>query len=148
MRNTEFASVNIPVLDEQHKEIFELINALNKQFLKNEGWLGTYTVIERFQDLVALHFGVEENLMQIHRCPDLPMHIREHREFSVLLQELLSSSLKKPVSSIAVAFIYDWWINHIEDFDKRYANWFASQPAVAISSGQTGSFGCQDGAGI
>lgn len=148
MNRKPFASLDIPVLDQQHEEVFDVIDRLYKGIAANEGWLSTYATLERFQDLVAVHFGIEENLMQLHGSLDLQTHIREHREFSVLLLEMLSQSLKKPISTIAVAFIQDWWIKHIAELDTRYAGWFASHSSLEMGWSTTAPPAFQDGAGI
>ena len=58
-------SVDIPRLDEQHKDIFEKINLLFDAYKHNKGKTEVVKAIIFLEDYTLKHFMLEENLQKI-----------------------------------------------------------------------------------
>jgi hemerythrin len=118
-------SVGIPLIDDQHKELVRLTNALYKGCLAGEESARAYfmATVKGTVDYVKYHFGVEEKLLQNVDYPELAEHKREHEAFvKHILDEVQSFTAgKKFVPNVFVRYLRDWILSHIAVADKRYA---------------------------
>ena len=118
-------SVGIPLIDDQHKELVRLTNALYKGCLAGEESARSWfmATVKGTVDYVKYHFGVEEQLLQNVDYPELAEHKREHEAFvKHILDEVQSFTAgKKFVPNVFVRYLRDWILSHIVVADKRYA---------------------------
>ena len=80
-------SVQIPIIDEQHKKLFTLINQLHDAMSKGKGNDVMGRVISELVSYTKTHFGMEEKLMQSKNYPDLKAHQAQHRKFVEKVEE-------------------------------------------------------------
>lgn len=73
-------SVNIEVIDNQHKQIIQYINDLNVAFSYNEMYL-IKEVLDNLIDYTKSHFSFEENLMKEAGYNMLEDHKKAHKAF-------------------------------------------------------------------
>ena len=71
-------SVNVKVLDEQHRQLFEIINLLNKIIYNEQDASQLAEVFARLREYVTVHFATEEQLMLQHGYPDYEEQKAEH----------------------------------------------------------------------
>ena len=124
---SEAYSVNSPLLDGQHKKIFNLINTLqNNLGCENcDEELGK--TLDALIDYARVHFAEEEKYLAQFNYPGLPDHQDQHDFFVRKVFELQSEyrdgrlDLAQPV----LAFLQDWLTNHILGSDKCYAAYIA-----------------------
>ena len=113
-------SVNVEKIDNQHKQMLELVNNLHSSV---EACVEKQDLEQMLVDLVdftRLHFLTEEKLMKEHGYSGLASHYKEHR---VLLQHL--DNLVKAVANGKHPTFYsdydvssDWAVDHIFECDK------------------------------
>ena len=114
---TEGFSVGVPLMDEQHKRLIDLINAT--QFPCDERAL-TVGIAKMF-DYAAVHFQAEEALLRSRQYPGLAVHIGEHQQFREKAQDLASRNLRDPhISAQLNAFLCRWLSDHILETDMKY----------------------------
>jgi methyl-accepting chemotaxis protein len=116
-------SVNIGVIDMQHKRLVEMINKLYHAMKTGKG---DQIMGPLFVDLIEYtgkHFATEERFMKDKTYPDYESHKAEHEKFVARVLELKAKLEKgeKVFSSEVFNFLKGWLINHIQGTDKEYA---------------------------
>lgn len=106
--------------DEEHKQIFNLVNELHA----NVG--GDRAAVEQKLDsligVVAKHFQTEEELMKNHGFPGFDPHKAEHDALvskCVELQEKFKAG-EADITAETTGFLKDWLYQHIPTTDKSY----------------------------
>ncbi|WP_052464895.1 bacteriohemerythrin [Geoalkalibacter subterraneus] len=116
-------SVNIGVIDMQHKRLVEMINKLYHAMKTGKG---DQVMGPLFVDLIEYtgkHFATEERFMKDKTYPDYESHKAEHEKLVARVLELKAKLEKgeKVFSSEVFNFLKGWLINHIQGTDKKYA---------------------------
>ncbi len=116
-------SLDHPLIDEQHKNLFDIVNILIKNVDANQELIKK-TLVD-LKTYCELHFSEEEAILGERNYPRLEDHKFEHRFFI----RRISSFCKKVVdeneelSEKMLEFLVDWVKHHIieEDLDyKKY----------------------------
>ena len=112
-------STGVPVLDEQHKAIFQWLAELESASAEQRTLFGVY-VITRLKHYMREHFAAEEALMKEAGFPGLEEHLAQHAEFRAKLEELQLKSISEDISTDTVRFLNHWLTNHIAKSDMAY----------------------------
>ena len=123
-------SVGIDSIDEQHKKLVNMINALNDamQTGSSNDLLGKI-----FSGLAAYtqkHFAYEENMFAEYGYTDSEEHKRQHNELIAQVVELKEKFMENPQGTISadlMQFLKRWLTNHIMRTDKDYAEFSISK---------------------
>ena len=75
---TEKFTSGLQEIDQQHKKIVDLINALNDIKNEEEQNINLYEIIIELISYTKTHLSYEENLLKQHECPELASHKLEH----------------------------------------------------------------------
>ena len=126
-------SVGIPEIDAQHQTLAGCIALLETAVTTQQRWSAVHSALVRLADFVRIHFAVEESLLRIHRYPEFERHVREHLEFADQVRQLQERSLRVDVSEEMVAFIQNWWHEHIMTSDKHYAAYLPTAGVVTVA---------------
>lgn len=120
---TEAYSVNIAVLDQQHKQLIETVNQLDQALRKGEGKAALDPVLDKLVEYALVHFAAEESLMQEHDFPGFFTHRTQHEEFRKKLAEYLEShKAGKPGTPVSLLFfMQEWMKDHLIKTDKLYS---------------------------
>lgn len=115
-------SVGVPLLDQQHQGLIELINLLSEEKVK-AGLMGQ--VFEELEAYTKDHFSAEEKMLKASDYRALKAHKKEHREFEQWLsavRQTYSVGVASPtiLAETVNAFLRDWLINHILSSDMAY----------------------------
>jgi hemerythrin len=120
-------SVGIPLIDDQHKRLIELTNALYNDCLEGQktaetGFMGT---VQKTVDYVKYHFMAEEKLLENAKYPELAFHKKQHEAFVLKILEDVNDfqNGKKFVPNAFVRYLKDWILSHIAVMDKKYAEY-------------------------
>jgi hemerythrin len=114
--------IGISIIDEQHRGLVSIINSF--YFHKDD------EVLERFlaptaDTLMAsyrIHFLTEEDMMAQAEYPDLENHRKEHSDTVAVLEQLRHECSKAKDPLRFIQFMKDYWFNHVNDVDRRYAD--------------------------
>lgn len=118
-------SVGIDALDEQHKEIINLINILRRGIDEHEEKKALNYATQKLLEYTLFHFSSEETLFKEFDYPETASHKVEH---SFFIQKV--SDFKKKFDSgesIEVGlegFLTGWLSHHIMEVDHKYAKFF------------------------
>jgi hemerythrin-like metal-binding protein len=119
----EKVSVNVRVLDEQHKRFFEILGNLydskgrvnDPQFLSARVWeLSMYAVV---------HFDTEELMMSEYSFSEYEEHRKEHEAFKEKVA-IFRKDLEMGQTSLTlemITFLTGWLEHHILNVDQQYS---------------------------
>jgi hemerythrin len=120
-------SVNIQLIDDQHKELINLTNSLYKGCLSGDETARSYFMetIRGTVDYVKYHFSAEEKMLENLKYPDFAQHKREHESFIKQILEDVErfQEGRKFVPNVFVRFLKDWILTHIAVQDKKYSKY-------------------------
>lgn len=116
-------SVNIPTIDDQHKELVSILNRLFVAVSKREGAKVIAEILDCLMIYTETHFSLEERLMEEANYQDFEHHKQEHKK---LIEELDRLSKKfligdKPIYFELLAFLRTWLKAHILGCDAKYS---------------------------
>jgi hemerythrin len=116
-------SMNIESIDDQHKEIFVIINNYINSILKGNGKVKTKYILDELIQACRDHFKHEEKIMHQNEYPGLYSHKHTHKNFISELYEIRNKIENDPfpVSISTGDFIRKWTVNHILASDKAYS---------------------------
>ena len=135
---TEELSVGVEALDEDHRQLFAMVNGL---FDAIGGGTGGELLTALFDALAAYtrdHFAREEALMAARHYPGLPAHRAEHLQLAERVQELRRSFLAgsvEPVSQELLVLFKTWLTSHIRVTDFGYKAYVMDRPGAAELAG-------------
>ncbi|SPE29474.1 Hemerythrin-like metal-binding protein [Acidobacteriia bacterium SbA2] len=115
-------SVNIGILDTQHKTLVAMVNDLHQAMTEGSGKDKLRGILSNLVKYTQAHFATEERLMQSHGYPDFLAHKSQHEDLTNTVLDLQSRFLSNQVGlSIEVMeFLKDWLVKHILGSDKKY----------------------------
>jgi hemerythrin len=115
-------NVNSHEIDQQHKQLLELINELYEAMRSGQSSSIIGKIFTGMAQYAETHFATEEKLMIQYRFPGYAEHKIEHEAFIAKASDLFNGYPKTPTSiTIETAnFLYDWLQNHLLGTDKLY----------------------------
>lgn len=114
----------ISSIDEQHQELFETINKLEKCKISESIF---YKVLSDLNRYISVHFVTEEDYMKHTGYPNYKQHKECHEKFSTdfkkLLKENSSNSSIMESRIELIDFVENWLRNHYENEDVEMATY-------------------------
>ena len=122
-------SVNVALIDQQHKKLIDLLNQMYDALKAQRGKEALKTVLTDLVNYTDGHFQTEERLMQTHRYPGYESHKLEHQMLVKKVKDFQKEFVAggSSVSIEVMSFLRDWLNGHILGTDKQYASHFASK---------------------
>jgi hemerythrin len=116
-------SVDIQVIDEQHKRLFEMIEKFYDALRQKQREDAMAEILKGLADYSIYHFHSEETVMEQHHYPGYQQHKAEHARFIDTVGEFRNRFEKGHLLiPIEVAdFLKTWLSRHILVVDKHYA---------------------------
>lgn len=118
-------------IDEQHQELFETINKLEKCKTSESMF---YKVLSDLNRYISVHFVTEEDYMKHTGYPKFKEHKECHEKFSTDFKKLLKENSSN--SSIMnsrielIEFVENWLRNHYENEDVEMAAYLNKQSST------------------
>ncbi len=115
-------SVNVAEIDEQHKKLFDLVNAMYDAMHAGKGSDVIGTVVDEFVNFTDYHFKAEERLLLQHGYPDFDSHKEMHDTLVRKAQSLKEAfdSGHSPTTIEVMLLMANWLNFHILDEDQKY----------------------------
>ena len=120
---TEEMTVNVEVLDEDHKKLFVMINELQDAIAAGHDKKVLREILSRLMEYTKAHLAREEHMLATAEYPGLAAHQHEHermRRRAQNLRERFEKGSTKMASLELKSFLQNWWILHIQGSDKKY----------------------------
>lgn len=116
-------SVNIKLIDEQHKQLFRIINDLHSAWKENRPSEAIGNIFSGLVEYTDKHFKQEEELFDRYGYPETPSHMEAHRALvgkAVEIKDKFAKGQLK-VDAEVMNFLKNWLNNHILRVDKKYS---------------------------
>ncbi|ADU63729.1 MAG: bacteriohemerythrin [Pseudodesulfovibrio sp.] len=125
-------SVNVPAIDNQHKELIRIANVLINAVSLGRDDRVVGDVIRKLRDYTVFHFSSEETLMQDIRYPKRAEHEAEHRRLKQSVKNYQRVLYKKEsiTPHEVLDFLKEWLLTHILTFDRELARFIHAQEAA------------------
>ena len=119
-------SVNVKEIDDQHKQLFNVINNLIQiitDIPKEETVKEIITEIVKYK---AIHFATEEKYFHQFNFEGTAEHEAAHRMFNQRVEEIQSLHKDDYISMAfdLVDFLEDWLLKHLINMDQKYKQCF------------------------
>lgn len=116
-------SVNIQTIDNQHRELVNILNRLFIAVSRREGDKVIAGILDALMSYTQTHFALEERLMRLAGYKDIEAHIEEHRKLLSQLDRLCKKYLldEKPIHFEMLSFLKVWLREHIRGVDTKYS---------------------------
>ena len=116
-------SVNIGVIDMQHKKLVSMVNDLHQAMMEGSGKDKLGSILSNLVGYTRGHFTTEERLMRTHAYPDFLAHKSEHEHLTRTVMDFQRRFLSNEVglSVEVMEFLRDWLVKHILGSDKKYS---------------------------
>ena len=123
-------SLEINVIDEQHKHFFEIVNRIYDLLAKpNQERTEIVNIINELKDYAFYHLATEEKYFNQFAYADITNHMKYHTMFRLQSDEYTEriKNSQEDLSKLALEitdFAKNWLMNHILIADKKYAHLF------------------------
>ncbi len=121
----DYYSVGDESIDAQHKRILSYINELYTAMQQGMDRKAIKPILDRMAQYAVDHFLHEEEVMRLHDYPDAVRHKAQHdkmRQQTLALRDNADLMTGRDL----LVFLKDWWCNHIQEEDKKYAPFLRS----------------------
>ncbi|MCB9060142.1 MAG: hemerythrin family protein [Halobacteriovoraceae bacterium] len=113
--------VNVPSMNEQHKQILSLMNELYDLHHKNSHYDEMFPVLEKLVHTTQSHFKDEEAYMKSINFEGLEPHKLIHENLLKDLSEhLMNFKVTRRLDDSFFTFLKVWLSAHIKGIDKKY----------------------------
>jgi hemerythrin len=116
-------SVGIQPMDDQHKQLVEMVDRLYEAMKSGRGNEILGTLFSNLLAYTRTHFAEEEALMQQCGYPGLAEHRQLHEQLTQQVLQM-AEQFQSGRGSLTVqmaTFLKEWLVNHIQGTDKKYA---------------------------
>ncbi|MDR2543002.1 MAG: bacteriohemerythrin [Treponema sp.] len=118
----------IKVIDDQHKELVELVNDMFNHVTGNEDQERDYLnkILQEAVKYIRVHFATEEKIMIATKFSGYTEHKKAHEDFILTVADNIKNfTLGKRLTLIFFSrFLKDWVLSHIAVMDKQYFEYF------------------------
>lgn len=133
--NEKYA-LGIPIVDEQHRGFVAYVNTV--QYFVKEGWIerlaqradGSRPFQVAIQEYMRIHFRTEEELMAASGYADIALHRDVHRKIVDSIRQVSILVRKSADTSEGLKFLKKWWLSHIQQDDRKFAEYFKARESV------------------
>ena len=122
-------SVNVDTFDEQHKQIFSMLNQVHAAMKQGRGCTVIGDVLQSLISYTLTHFAAEEAKMT-DGYPDAAKHKACHNALREKVLDLQKQhlALRDPVLATTILqLLYDWLTDHIKNVDKQYGHYLSAK---------------------
>lgn len=120
-------SVGVKELDDQHKEIFSIGNHLYDLVSRSETKENIESVLNDLSKSVFHHFSTEEKYFDLYQYDQKILHTKLHQAYAQKMDqfsEQIKQNFSLDLMNEIINFTKSWWINHIDNEDKKYSKYF------------------------
>jgi len=114
--------VGLLLLHEQHLQLYRLVEQLDSAIGAAAGECVLVSTLEALEEYTKVHFGDEEELMQIHGYHSVRAHRAEHNALTVKLlaaRREYEAGTSGVLASLA-PYLHSWLTNHVEGWDRQF----------------------------
>jgi len=126
---TDVLDIGLPLIDDQHKELFAISNDLLDAIARKEGEAALVDIFKRLREYTEYHFKEEEAYMRSLGYPNMEQHAKEHSKLIVNVNKLRKKIANGDDVSpeMGAEFISNWIIDHIMHSDSKIGTYAKSK---------------------
>jgi len=117
-------SVHVPKLDDDHRQILQLIKELRESFYREGNDKLVSEALKKINEYALLHLQREELLLRIRGYPGYAEHKAEHDTYLSKVAALEANLERRDIAIRIVNFLSQWWREHILTSDQQYSRYF------------------------
>lgn len=131
--NDKTMSIGLDLLDNQHKELLQIINKLSCSIDNNTQGNDILIIVDELIQYAENHFSTEEALFDKFKYEESDSHKKEHflfvNNFTELRDKIRNDNLYVNSSAVAISeeifnYMLNWFLNHVTGSDKKYVDLF------------------------
>jgi len=120
-------SVGVQKLDDQHKNIINLVNELHKATGISSCDQTLHDIMDKMCKYASDHLDYEESLLKEIDYPEFDDHQKGHRKY---IEAVADYAIDATLEDFAIpdkllTFLNEWWLKHILEEDMKYKPYFA-----------------------
>jgi hemerythrin len=130
IRWSDNLNVNVPEIDDEHRQFVARINEVNKAIVEGAG----KATIERLLDLMLMeavhHFWHEEQLLAVWKYPDRAVHAAKHAQITAQFGRMMKEFEQADVSfgwALKGLHIKQLLVDHLLKEDMKYRDFLRAQ---------------------
>ena len=119
-------SLNISLIDEKHKKLFEIINKAIIAEKQSEIAKDVLGILDEMTEYALKHFETEERYMKEFNFPEYQTHRNEHINFTnntIDYKNRIVGGDFQIINEI-LEYLKQWLVNHIQVTDRQYIDCF------------------------
>ena len=120
--------LNIPVIDAQHKQIVACLNELELSIQKGVEAEDIAEILNRTQQYIVRHFGLEEKYMRDSHYPGLEKQLQAHKYFAGrvtrILREYQTGGVTSELANSLKEELSEWIENHVIGLDVAFGAYY------------------------
>ena len=126
---SEDYSVNIGIIDTQHKNLVNIINELHVAMITGKAKQDLGIILGNLVKYTQVHFKTEENLMESRRYPDYASHKVQHEQLTKTVLDFEGKFQRNELGLTidVMDFLKAWLGKHILGSDKKYTAFLNSK---------------------
>lgn len=138
------ASLSIPEIDEEHRRLYTIYNAIRASLESEDGVIDLRDVCGDLLTFTREHFAREEALMAVHGYPDQEAHRKLHATFLQQVEDIWTfvRTGDEPDDYLArflvLGFISRWLKMHTLVVDRKFGDWLKLHVRKALPEGVAG----------
>lgn len=119
-------SVNVKIIDEQHRVLVRYINELYDYIHEHKGYEGMDTIFSRLIEFAKSHFETEETFFEKFNYENSESHKRRHKMFFLKMEEFHHRYIgnDEMVRIDLLKYLKDWFLEHLRTEDRLYVKCF------------------------
>lgn len=129
---TESFSVGLPAVDHEHKELIDLVAALQSALTGGADEEEVDRALGELMRSISAHFALEEKFMTEHRYDGLAAHKADHERLLDDLRDLMEGRTEES-PEVAADRLGDWFAIHFRTHDARLHRAWGEHPRTGRS---------------
>jgi len=130
---SDILSVGINLMDDEHKELFNRINALLAALLGQDSNYDLEALLNAIKEYTDFHFRDEEKLLEREGYPELEAHKKLHYAFESYLDDIGHKLKEQGLNAQLLIELQDkivnWLLDHIAKVDNKYGVFIKNKAA-------------------
>ena len=129
---TDYLSVGVPEMDEEHRQFISRVNDLNKAIIESED----KKTVEHMMDLMLMeaahHFWHEQELLARWNYPDTAAHTAKHAELTAQFDRMMKEFAESEISfvwALKGLRLKNLLVEHLLKEDMKYRDFLRGETA-------------------
>lgn len=126
--------VGVPLIDQQHEELFNRVHAFLQEIQRKSPWEEKINKVKEtldfMQEYVIEHFDAEEKLQEEIGYPDIEQHKETHKQFKAAIQQYVDRFEQEGFTEQLLqefgGKLMTWLILHVAGTDQKIGEYYKS----------------------